>query len=219
MISNAEVITQRSLIMSEEITRCEQTCREIQSKLQRAQVREEQISAQSRALGYEVHVEGKSRKALDSLISDQAGLKIEIDSLTGALDVANRNLTSAKAAVNRAADEAKAQELLALADQFDAEAHKLGEAADALISACTAIAALHTRAYGLNAQRPSRQQLDIMVGRVIATALMRAGVQQQTGTSFLAPADRKTADVLYQYADIIRTDANARIAGENREAA
>jgi hypothetical protein len=139
--------------------------------------------------------------------------------LTGALDVAKRNLASAKAAVNRVADEAKAQELLAVADQFDAEVNKLADASDTLIAACNAIAAIHTRAYGLGAHRPTKQQINIMTSRVIITAIMQTGLQQQTGVEFLAPGDRKTADALRQYADVIRTDASARLSGDKREAA
>jgi divalent metal cation (Fe/Co/Zn/Cd) transporter len=160
-----------------------------------------------------------SRKALDSLNLEAAALEGEAQSLVGALEVARRNLAAAIASQNRAADELKARTIIEIADAFDAEVQKLGDATDALASACTAIAALHTKLYGLGAQRPSRVQLDTMLGRIVATTIMKAGLQQQAGTSFLAPGDRKSVEVLQQYADIIRFDANSRIVGENREAA
>jgi hypothetical protein len=96
--------------------------------------------------------------------------------------------------------------------------HKLGNASAALVSACTAIATLHTKAVGLAAHRPTRMQIDVMVGRVIATALMRAGVQAQAGSSFLAPDERRDADALLQYGNVIRADASSRL-GEQKEAA
>jgi homoserine kinase len=150
---------------------------------------------------------------------EAAALEGDVQSLTGALDVATQNLAAARAAENRAADEEKARQLLDVAVEFDTHVDNLATALDALGAACNGIRTLHTKAGSLGAQRPIRKQLDIMVGRVVVTALMRAGLQQQVGVEFLAPADRKTADVLYQYVDVIRTDANARIVGENREAA
>jgi hypothetical protein len=70
-----------------------------------------------------------------------------------------------------------------------------------------------------SAERPTRQQIDVMLGRVIASMLMNAGLQHQAGTSFLAPNERRTATDLLQYTNSIRTDAQARLGEQKREAA
>jgi hypothetical protein len=206
------------MTQDEAVTRASQTVTDLQQKLQKAQTREEKLTDEYRALGFQVHVEGKGRKQLDSLIAEQVGLKAEIESLTGALDVASANLASAKAAVNRVADEAKAQELLSVADAFDGQVHKLAEAGDALVAAATALVKIHGSLSGLGATRPTRQQLDVMTGRAISTMLMQAGLQSQAGTTFLAPGERRRFEDLLQYSGAIRADATARL-GEKREAA
>src|SRR6478736_4317150 len=105
--------------MSENVTRNEQVIRDLQQKLQKAESRRDKISAERSSLGLAVHVEGKpqSRKALDALNDEASSIAGEIESLNGALAVAGENLSAAKAGVARAVDEAKAQELLELADE------------------------------------------------------------------------------------------------------
>jgi hypothetical protein len=207
--------------MSDEINRHEQIVADLKQKLTKAESRREQIAEERGRIGFAVHVTGDkaARKSLDTLNLEAAALEGDVQSLTGALDVANENLAAARAAENRAADEEKARQLLDVADEFDSHIDKLAESLDALGAACSGINGLHTKAYSLGAQRPTRKQLDVMLGRVIVTSIMRAGLQQQVGVEFLAPAARKTPEVLYQYADVIRTDANARIVSEKQEAA
>jgi hypothetical protein len=208
--------------MSEEtVVRCEQTERDLEQKRQKLAARADTIAEERKAIGFRVFADGdaKARKQLDALNAEGVTLAGELQAIEAAIVEAQRRVQLAKQAGDRSADHAKAQELLLLAAEFDDQVGKLSDASDALVAACTALAALHTKAYQLGAQRPIRKQLDIMLARVAFTALMRAGLQQQTGVEFLAPSDRRSAEVLKQYADAIRADAAARLNDEKREAA
>jgi hypothetical protein len=200
--------------MSDEaVVRCEQVLRDLVQRRDKLSANAEEISAQRKRLGYEVFAAGDkaARKEFDRINAEASLLSGEIEGLEGAIVEAKSRLASAKDAEARAADEEKASALLDIADAFDSEVGKLGEACDTLAAACTALATLHTKAYGLAAQRPTRKQLDIQLGRIVSTTIMRAGLQQQIGSEFLAPGDRKTADALRQHVDAIRVDANLRL--------
>jgi hypothetical protein len=153
------------------------------------------------------------------LNAEGATLAGELEALESAISEAERRVQVAKAAEARAADETKAKALLELADEFDAQVRKLSDAGDALVAACNAIASTYSKTYALGAQRPTRQQLDIMLARVVVTTIMTAGLNQQTGTSFLPPDERRNADALLQYGQVIRGDASARIGDTNAKAA
>jgi outer membrane murein-binding lipoprotein Lpp len=194
----------KEIIMTENIVRAEQVVRDLVQKRDKAAAQVELIAQQRKSIGYSVFVDADrgSRKKLDELNLSSATLSGELEALEAAISEAKSRLTAAKEAKARAADETRGRALLEIADQFDAEAHKLGDATRALVAACTAIAALHTKAYGLGAQRPIRKQVDIMVARVVTTAIMQTGLQEQVGTAFLAPDERRTADVLLSYGRI-----------------
>jgi hypothetical protein len=206
--------------MNEAVRIAEQTLRDLEQRRLKLAARVDKIGEERKAIGYQVFADGdtKDRKRLDELNLESAKLSGELEAISAAVEEATRRLNSTKAAEARVADETKAKALLELADEFDAQVRKLSDAGDALVAACNAISALHTKTYSLNAQRPTRQQLDVLLGRVIATMIMKSGLQHQAGTTFLAPDERRAATDLSQYADIIRADANARI-DEKREAA
>jgi hypothetical protein len=203
------------MIMSETVIRQEQILRDLVQRRDKLNAKAEEISAHRKRLGYEVFADGdsKARKQLDALNNEGAALAGELESISAAVEEATRRLDAARHAESVGADQARARELLVLAAEFDDQVGKLSDASDALVAACTALAALHTKAYQLGAQRPIRKQLDITLARIVVTALMLAGLQQQTGVEFLAPSDRRSAEVLKQYADAIRTDAAARLDG------
>jgi DNA repair exonuclease SbcCD ATPase subunit len=207
--------------MSEALIRAQQQLRDLEQRQQKMAATTAKLAEARKQIGFAVFADGdaKARKKLDALNVEGGQLAGELEAIEAAIVEAQRRVQLAKQAGDRAADHAKAQELLLLAASFDDQVTKLGEAADALVLACSTLAMLHAKAYSLGAGRPTEQQLKIMLGRIVTTTVMRAGLQQQIGTEFLAPADRKTADALRQYADVIRAAASARLGDENREAA
>jgi hypothetical protein len=205
---------------NENIVRHEQILRDLVQKRDKASAQVELIGQERKRIGFNVFVDNdkSARKKLDELNLSSATIAGDLEAMEAAICEAKSRLAAAKAADDRAADEVKAKALLEVAAAFDDHVTKLSEAADALVLACSTIAMLQSKAYSLGAGRPTEQQLKIMVGRIVCTTIMRAGLQRQVGTEFLAPGDRKTADGLRQYADAIRTDAGARLGDERRAA-
>lgn len=203
--------------MSEEtITRASQIVADVQQKLLKAKTREERISAECKALGYEVHVQGKSRKQLDALIAEQVGLKAEVASLIGALEVANQKLESGQGATKKAADEDRARQLRAVVQRMTTRARRIDEALARTVDEANALQADLTEARQLGAEF-SQQVLLLNVGAAFKTARMRLNGAWGRDSEHLAPSLRRTfVGFTDQMARTVERDICRRL-GEEQE--
>jgi hypothetical protein len=180
-----------------------------------------ELADERAALAFAAHADGdvRARKRLQEIHDAIARHASELTSIDEALRVAGERQEAARRAEAAAADYAKAREVLTLADSFDSEVHSLARAADVLVQSTNSIIRLHTKMSALDAQRPTRMQLDAVISRVICTMVQAANQQAHCGTHFLAPDERREATALLQYSATIRADANARLSDETEKEA
>jgi len=183
---------------------------DLEQKLADARKRHDETTAAAKAIAFAAFTDGggEDRKKLDKLHADAAKHGAEITSLESALVEARRRVAEALARETDAAQLAKANEALAMLDDFTKRGAKLDAALAGFLAEYAALTSDFHKLDAIGYAPTTYPLVKSNMSAAVTTALMFTEIRQ----GFLAPHQRRNfVDVIEGWGRNIRMRATARL--------
>jgi hypothetical protein len=182
---------------------------DLEQKLASQRARHDETQTEASAIAFAAHIDGgEARKKLDKLHADAAKHGAEIMSLEAAIIEARRRLAEALAAESDDVARAKAEQALALLEEFGKRGQELDEALDAFLAKWEALKSDVHRLDALGYSPSTYALIAKNMQSAVATKFQFTELRQE----FLAPHQRRQfVTVIEGWAFSVRMRATARL--------